>query len=102
MLVKGRPEPFDHHDTNTLKLVEPPTLNPLALILSDRQSKANVAWEAKPADGRLFRLTIAVRASSAPHVPKPEKPDSSGFVRYSGTILHCRLDEGLLNRDMLS
>ena len=32
--VKGREQPFDHHDTNTLKLVEPPTLNPLALILN--------------------------------------------------------------------
>jgi hypothetical protein len=32
--VKGRERPFDHHDTNTLKLVEPPTLNPLALILN--------------------------------------------------------------------
>ena len=32
--VKGREQPFDHHDTNTLKLVEPPTLNPLALIFN--------------------------------------------------------------------
>jgi hypothetical protein len=32
--VKGREQPFDHHDTNTLKSVEPPTLNPLALILN--------------------------------------------------------------------
>ncbi len=29
--VKGRPGLFDHHDTNTLKLVAPPELNPLAL-----------------------------------------------------------------------
>jgi hypothetical protein len=36
LLVKGRDQPFDHHDTNTLKLVEAPTLNPLAIILSDR------------------------------------------------------------------
>jgi hypothetical protein len=36
LLVKGRDKPFDHHDTNTLKLVEAPTLNPLATILSDR------------------------------------------------------------------
>jgi hypothetical protein len=34
LLVKGRAQPFDHHDTNTLKLVEAPTLNPLALILN--------------------------------------------------------------------
>jgi hypothetical protein len=36
LLVKGRAEPFNHHDTNTLKLVEAPTLNPLAAILRDR------------------------------------------------------------------
>jgi hypothetical protein len=29
--VKG--QPFDHHDTNTLQLIEPPRLNPLAVIL---------------------------------------------------------------------
>ena len=34
LLVRGRP--FDHHDTNTLKLVEAPKLNPLAVILNDR------------------------------------------------------------------
>ena len=34
LLIKGREQPFDHHDSNTLKLVEPPTLNPLALILN--------------------------------------------------------------------
>jgi hypothetical protein len=34
LLVKGRDKPFDHHDTNTLKLVEAPTLNPLAAILN--------------------------------------------------------------------
>ena len=36
LLVKGRDKPFNHHDTNTLKLVEAPALNPLATILSDR------------------------------------------------------------------
>ena len=36
LLVKGRDQPFNHHDTNTLKLVEDPTLNPLAIILRDR------------------------------------------------------------------
>jgi hypothetical protein len=36
LLVKGRAQPFDHHDTNTLKLVEAPTLNPLAATLRDR------------------------------------------------------------------
>jgi len=35
--VKGRDRPFDHHDTNTLKLVAAPTLNPLAAILRDRE-----------------------------------------------------------------
>jgi hypothetical protein len=34
LLVRGRP--FDHHDTNTLKFVEAPKLNPLAVILNDR------------------------------------------------------------------
>jgi hypothetical protein len=34
LLIKGRNQPFDHHDTNTLKLVEAPTLNPLAAILN--------------------------------------------------------------------
>lgn len=28
--------PFDHHDRNTLKLLEAPTLNPRAVILKDR------------------------------------------------------------------
>lgn len=32
LLVKGRDKPFDHHDTNTLKRVEAPTPNPLAVI----------------------------------------------------------------------
>ena len=36
LLVKGRDQPFNHHDTNTLNLVEAPTLNPLAVILNDR------------------------------------------------------------------
>ena len=34
--MKGRDRPFNHHDTNTLKLVEAPTLNPLALIMNNR------------------------------------------------------------------
>ncbi len=33
LLVHSRP--FDHHDTNTLKLVAPPVLNPLAAIVKD-------------------------------------------------------------------
>jgi hypothetical protein len=32
--------PFNHHDTNTLKLVEAPTLNPLAVILTDRAKQS--------------------------------------------------------------
>lgn len=32
LLVEGRDSPFDHHDTNTLRLVAPPTPNPLATI----------------------------------------------------------------------
>lgn len=40
LLVKGRDKPFDHHDTNTLKLVEAPTLNPLVTILSDRAKQS--------------------------------------------------------------
>ena len=31
---KAATRPFDHHDTNTLKLVAAPTLNPLAATLS--------------------------------------------------------------------
>ena len=31
-----RGAPFDHRDTNTLKLVAPPKLNPLAVIVNDR------------------------------------------------------------------
>jgi hypothetical protein len=34
LLVKG--SPFNHHDTNTLQLVEAPALNPLAFIVNDR------------------------------------------------------------------
>jgi hypothetical protein len=37
LLVRGRP--FNHHDTNTLKLVEAPTLNPLAVILKDSTNR---------------------------------------------------------------
>jgi len=36
LLLKGRDRPFNHHDTNTLKLVEAPTLNPLAVVLTNR------------------------------------------------------------------
>ncbi len=36
LLVKGRDQPFNHHDTNTLKRVAPPEPNPLAVILKDR------------------------------------------------------------------
>ena len=36
LLVKGRDLPFNHHDTNTLKLVGPAAPNPLAVILKDR------------------------------------------------------------------
>ena len=35
LTVKGRDQPFNHHDTNTLQLVEAPGLNPLAAILQD-------------------------------------------------------------------
>ena len=38
LLVRGRSEPFNHHDTNTLKLVEAPTLNPLAVIRAARSA----------------------------------------------------------------
>lgn len=34
--VRGRAQPFDHHDSNTMHLVEPPKPNPLAVILKDR------------------------------------------------------------------
>jgi len=34
--VKGRDQPFNHHDTNTLNLVAAPAPNPLAAILKDR------------------------------------------------------------------
>ena len=34
LLVKGRDQAFDHHNTNTLQLVAAPTLNPLAALLS--------------------------------------------------------------------
>ena len=36
LLVKGRDQPFNHHDTNTMNLVEAPTPNPLAVLLNDR------------------------------------------------------------------
>ena len=34
LMVRGKP--FTHHDTNTMKLVVPPALNPLATLLKDR------------------------------------------------------------------
>jgi hypothetical protein len=37
LLVRG--SPFNHHDTNTLTLVEAPALNPLAVILNDRSKR---------------------------------------------------------------
>ena len=36
LLVKGTDRPFNHHDTNTMKLVAAPTPNPWAVIMSDR------------------------------------------------------------------
>ena len=38
LLVRGRP--FNHRDTNTMKLVEVPTLNPLAVILKERAGQS--------------------------------------------------------------
>jgi len=38
LLVRGRP--FNHHDTNTLKLVAAPTPNPLAIILKERAKQS--------------------------------------------------------------
>ncbi|MGD9805666.1 MAG: FABP family protein [Hyphomicrobiaceae bacterium] len=38
LLVKGRSEPFNHHDANTLNLVSAPTLNPLAAILGEHKT----------------------------------------------------------------
>jgi hypothetical protein len=40
LLVKGADRPFNHHDTNTLKLVEAPTPNPLAIILKNRAKQS--------------------------------------------------------------
>lgn len=37
LFVRGAP--FDHHDSNTLKLVAPPKLNPLAVIVKDRAGR---------------------------------------------------------------
>lgn len=34
LFVRGAP--FNHHDSNTLLLVAPPKLNPLAVIVNDR------------------------------------------------------------------
>lgn len=34
---------FNHHDTNTLKLVAPPKLNPLAVIVNDRAKRGGTA-----------------------------------------------------------
>ena len=36
LMVKGAAQPFNHHDTNTLKRVAPAGPNPLAAILSER------------------------------------------------------------------
>jgi len=38
-MVKGRDQPFNHHDSNTLQRVGAPALNPLAAILKDRAEK---------------------------------------------------------------
>jgi hypothetical protein len=37
LFVRGAP--FNHHDSNTLKLVAPPKLNPLAVIVNDRTGR---------------------------------------------------------------
>ena len=39
LMVKGRDQPFNHHDTNTLQRVGAPAPNPLAAILKDRAEK---------------------------------------------------------------
>jgi hypothetical protein len=39
LLVKGRGQPFNHRDTNTLKLVAAPAPNPLAVIPRDRADR---------------------------------------------------------------
>ena len=39
----GGGKSFDHHDTNTLKLVEAPQPNPLARILSERAKASSNA-----------------------------------------------------------
>jgi Uncharacterized conserved protein len=36
LLVKGQDRPFNHHDTNTLKRIEGPKLNPWAAIVKGR------------------------------------------------------------------
>jgi hypothetical protein len=43
LMVEGRPEPFDHHDENTMALVAPPQPNPLARILASRASAGKPA-----------------------------------------------------------
>lgn len=40
LAVHGRPDPFDHHDTNTLRRVAPGKPNPLKQIL-DRRARSN-------------------------------------------------------------
>ena len=40
LLVKGRDQPFNHHDTNTLTLVEAATPNPLAVIMRERAKQS--------------------------------------------------------------
>ena len=39
LMVHGRPDPFEHHDTNTLKRVAPGKPNPLQQILTRRAAK---------------------------------------------------------------
>ena len=41
LLVHGRPEPFEHHDQNTLARVAPGTPNPLKQILDQRAKAAS-------------------------------------------------------------
>jgi hypothetical protein len=40
LMVRGADRPFNHHDTNTMKLVEAPAPNPLAVILADRAKRS--------------------------------------------------------------
>ena len=40
LLVQGADRPFNHHDTNTMTLVEAPRPNPLAIIVNDRAKQS--------------------------------------------------------------